>query len=306
VSTYLIRRLLSSVLTVFAMVTLVFFLVRAGGDPTALYVSEEASLEQIEAVRQQMGFDRPVFVQYTDFMKNLLLQGDLGDSFRMGSPALSIVLSHLPATARLAAVAFLISIAIAIPAGIISAVKRNSLVDALARVLALLGICVPSFWLGIILILLFAVKFPVLPSSGSGQLKYLILPGITLGVHSMAVIMRMLRSNMIDVLGNDYIRTARAKGLESQYVILRHALKNASIPIVTVIAMRIGSLFSGAILVETVFAYPGMGQIAIQSIYQRDFAVVQAFVVVVGSIMILCNFIADILYGYLDPRIKLT
>lgn len=303
---FLIRRLIISVVTLFGLITLIFFVVRIGGDPAVLYLPENATPQDIAEFRQRMGFDKPLYVQYLTFMKRMITEGDLGTSYQYGQPALSIVLRRLPETALLSAVAFAFAMIVAIPTGIISAVYRNSLLDAVTRVLALAGVCLPVFWLGIVLIILFAVKIPIFPTSGYDGFNYLILPGITLGMHQMAVIMRLLRSAMIEVLGNDYIRTARAKGLGDSQVVLRHALKNAALPVITVVALQAGLLLAGAVLTETVFAYPGMGQLAVQSINQRDFAVIQAFVIVVGVIMISVNLVADMLYAYADPRIRLT
>jgi ABC-type dipeptide/oligopeptide/nickel transport system permease component len=280
--------------------------VRIGGDPAVLYLPENATPQDVAEFRQRMGFDKPLYVQYLTFMKRLITEGDLGTSYQFGQPALSIVLRRLPETAMLSAVAFAFAMIVAIPTGIISAVYRNSLLDAVTRVLALAGVCLPVFWLGIVLIILFAVKIPIFPTSGYDGFNYLILPGITLGMHQMAVIMRLLRSAMIEVLGNDYIRTARAKGLGDSQVVIRHALKNAALPVITVVALQAGLLLAGAVLTETVFAYPGMGQLAVQSIAQRDFAVIQAFVIVVGVIMISVNLVADMLYAFADPRIRLA
>lgn len=300
---WLIRRFIISIVTILGLVTLVFFLVRIGGDPTLLYLPDNATAEDIAEYRARMGFDRHIVVQYGDFMWKFISRGDLGDSFRYGQPAFPIVMERLPATIKLAGFAFIVAMIVAIPAGLIAALYRNSVPDAIARVVALLGQCLPVFWFGILLIIVFSVRFPILPSSGYDGFTYLILPGITLGMYSMAVTMRVLRSSMIEVLGNDYIRTARAKGLNERAVILRHALKNASLPVITVIGLRIGYLLSGAVLTESVFAYPGVGRLAVQAIYERDFAILQAFVVVVGVIMILINLLTDILYTYIDPRI---
>lgn len=300
----IIRRVIVSVFVVLGMVTLVFFLVRVSGDPTVLYLPENATQQDIENMRQRLGFDKPVYVQYADFIWRFLSEGDLGDSFRYSQPALPLVLERLPATLKLGGLAFVIALGVAIPTGIISAVYRNSLLDAVARVFALLGECLPVFWFGILLIILFSVRLPWFPSSGYGGIKYLILPGVTLGMHSMGVIMRLTRSSMIEVLNNDYIRTANAKGLSGRAVILRHALKNASLPVVTIVGLRVGYLLSGAVLTEFVFAYPGMGRLAVQAIYERDFAVVQAFVVVVGVLIVIVNFLTDLVYSFLDPRIS--
>lgn len=300
---YVIRRILFSVLVVMGVATVVFFLVRLSGDPVLLYLPEDATAEDIAQYRHRLGFDRPLYVQYADFMVNAFGKGDLGRSFRYGESALQLVLERLPATIQLASVAFVIAMAVAIPVGIISALYRNTFLDAVARVFALLGQSLPIFWTGIVLIILFAVHLHWFPTSGRGTFKHLILPGIALGTYSMAVTMRVLRSSMIEVMANDYVRTARAKGLTERAVVLRHALKNAGLPVITVIGLRVGYLLSGSVLTEFVFAYPGMGRLAVQAIYQRDFAIVQAFVIVVAVIIVFINLLVDLTYAYLDPRI---
>ena len=302
-TTYVIRRVILSVFVVMGVVTVVFFLIRLSGDPVLLYLPDDATAEEIARYRHAMGFDRPLYVQYADFMWKTFSQGNLGRSFRHGMPALPLVLERLPATVQLASVAFVIAMGVAIPVGILSAIHRNSLLDAVVRVVALLGQSLPIFWTGIVLILIFAVRLRLLPTSGRGGLRHLVLPGITLGAYSMAVTMRVLRSSMIDVISNDYIRTARAKGLNERVVLFRHALRNASLPVITVIGLRAGYLLSGSVLTEFVFAYPGMGRLVVQAIYQRDFAVIQAFVFVISVIIVSINLIVDLLYAYLDPRI---
>jgi peptide/nickel transport system permease protein len=300
---YVARRLVFSLFVVMGVVTVVFVLVRLSGDPVLLYLPEDATEEEIAHYRHEMGFDRPLFIQYADFMWNAFTHGDMGRSFRHGVPALPLVVERLPATIELATFAFLVAMVVAIPVGIISAVYRNSFLDAIARIFALLGQSLPIFWTGIVLILLFAVRFRFFPTSGRGQFKHLVLPGFALGIYSMAVTMRVLRSSMIEVLSSDYIRTARAKGLAERVVLIRHALRNASLPVITVMGLRIGYLLSGSILTESVFAYPGMGWLVVQAIYQRDFAIVQAFVIVVSTMIVSINLIVDLLYAYLDPRI---
>lgn len=301
--TYIIRRLVFSFFVIVGVVTIVFFLIRISGDPTLLYLPQDASQEEISRYREMMGFDRPLHVQYFSFMWNIFVHGDLGRSFRYGQPALPLVLERLPATFQLAALSFVIAMSVAIPVGIISAVYRNSFIDGVARVIALLGQSMPIFWTGIILIIIFSVQLRLLPTSGRGELKHLILPSLALGTYSMAVTMRVLRSSMIEVMSDDYIRTARAKGLPERIVLFRHILKNASLPVITVIGLRIGYLLSGSVLTEFVFAYPGMGRLVIQAIFQRDFAIVQAFVLVIACIIVTINFAIDLLYAYVDPRI---
>jgi peptide/nickel transport system permease protein len=250
-----------------------------------------------------MGFDDPLIVQYGRFLKGAL-RGDFGLSFRHNQPALQLVWDRMPATVQLTLAAMLISVSIAVPIGILSAVKRNSLLDHVGMVIALLGQSMPVFWLGIMLILIFGVKLRLLPSFGMGGIDHLILPALTLGMFTMARTARLTRSEMLEILGQEYIRTARAKGVPPWSVILRHALKNAAIPIVTVIGLEMGTLLGGAIITETIFAWPGVGRLTVQAIYNRDFPVVQAAVFTLACIFVLINFVVDILYTYLDPRVR--
>jgi peptide/nickel transport system permease protein len=299
---YLVRRALHSVVVLLGVSLLVFVLMRLTGDPVYLLLPADASREQVAALREDLGLDEPVVVQYGRFLLGVL-QGDFGTSFRTGQPAMGMVLARVPATLQLAAVAALITIAISLPVGIISAKYRHTWVDDLGRGIALFGQAVPSFWLGIMLILIFSVRLGWLPPFGSGSLEYLILPGITLGAYSAAIISRLLRSTLLEVLQSDYIRTARAKGLGDQAVLFRHALRNASLPVVTMFGLQVGVLFGGSVITEFDFAYPGMGRLVLQAIGNRDFAVVQAFVLLVTTLIIIANIIVDVLYAVLDPRI---
>jgi peptide/nickel transport system permease protein len=251
-----------------------------------------------------MGFTDPLLVQYWRFFKGTL-RLDFGLSFRHSQPALDLVLERMPATIQLTITAMIIAMIIAVPVGIISAIRRNSILDHIGMTGALLGQSTPVFWLGIMLILVFSVTFQWFPSSGRGTLEHLILPAVTLGMFSMARTARMMRSSMLEVLGQEYMKTARAKGLSPRMVILKHALKNALIPVVTIVGMELGTLLGGAVITETIFAWPGVGRLAVQAIYNRDYPVVQAAVFLLASIFVLVNLVVDILYTYLDPRVKL-
>jgi peptide/nickel transport system permease protein len=300
---YLIRRGLHSLVVLVGVSLLVFILMRLTGDPVFLLLPPDASQEQVDRLRENLGLDEPIPVQYGRFLVNAL-QGDFGTSYRTGQPAMEMVLDRVPATLALASVAAAITIIIAVPVGIVSAKYRHTWVDDVGRGIALLGQAVPSFWLGIMLILIFSVRLGWLPPFGTGSWKHLILPGITLGAYSAAIISRLLRSTLLEVLNADYIRTARAKGLSDQSVLYRHALQNAALPVVTMFGLQVGVLFGGAVITEFVFAYPGMGRLVLQAIGNRDFAVVQAFVLLVTVIIIAANVMVDLLYAVLDPRIK--
>jgi peptide/nickel transport system permease protein len=280
-----------------------FAILHLTGDPTALLLPQEATAEDRARFRHEMGFDDPLIVQYGRFLKGAL-RGDFGLSFRHNQPALQLVWDRMPATIQLTLAAMLISVSLAVPLGILSAVKRNSLLDHVGMIIALLGQSMPVFWLGIMLILIFGVKLRLLPSFGMGGIDHLILPALTLGMFTMARTARLTRSEMLEILGQEYIRTARAKGVPPGSVILRHALKNAAIPIVTVIGLEMGTLLGGAIITETIFAWPGVGRLTVQAIYNRDFPVVQAAVFTLACIFVLINFVVDILYTYLDPRVR--
>ncbi len=300
---HLIRRFFQTFLVLLGVSIVTFAILHLTGDPTALLLPQEATAEDRARFRHEMGFDDPLIVQYGRFLKGAL-RGDFGLSFRHNQPALQLVWDRMPATVQLTLAAMLISVSIAVPIGILSAVKRNSLLDHVGMVIALLGQSMPVFWLGIMLILVFGVKLRLLPAFGMGGIDHLILPALTLGMFTMARTARLTRSEMLEILGQEYIRTARAKGVPPWSVILRHALKNAAIPIVTVIGLEMGTLLGGAIITETIFAWPGVGRLTVQAIYNRDFPVVQAAVFTLACIFVLINFVVDILYTYLDPRVR--
>ena len=300
---YLLRRLLQLIPVLFIISFIVFALVFIAGDPVALMLPEDASQEDIQQLREALGLDKPFHIQYFTYMLGLL-QGDFGDSFRYGSSALPIVLERLPATLELAVAALIVAIVIAIPLGIWSATKQNSPLDLLATGGAVLGKAMPNFWLGIMLILLFSVTLGWFPVSGRGTFSHLILPAITLGTGIAAEMTRLIRSSMIEILSQDYIRTAQSKGIHDFFVIYKHAFRNSLIPVVTITALQTSTLVGGTLITETVFSWPGLGQLLIQAVNTRDMAIVQASVFVIAFMVILMNLLADILYKLLDPRIK--
>ena len=301
---YLVRRLAQSLLVLLGVSFVVFFILHLTGDPALVLLPPDATAQDIQEFREKMGFNDPFLVQYGRFLRGAL-RGDFGRSVRHDEPAFALVAERLPATLELAGAALLIALALAIPAGIVSAVRRNSLVDYVSTVVALLGQSMPTFWLGIMLILVFSVRFSLLPSSGRGTLEHLILPAITLGLFTTARITRLTRSGMLEVLNQDYIRTARAKGMANPPVVWKRALKNAAIPIVTIVGIELGTLLGGSVITETIFAWPGVGRLSVQAIYNRDYPVVQAAVFLLSSTFVLVNLVVDVLYTYLDPRIRL-
>ncbi len=301
---YLLRRFLQSLLVLFGVSFVVFFILYLTGDPALVLLPPEASAEDVQRFREAMGFNDPFIVQYGRFLTGAL-RGNFGQSIRHGEPAFDLVIERMPATFELAGAGLAIALCLAIPAGIISAVRRNTLADYVSTVVALLGQSMPTFWLGIMLILVFSVQFNLLPSSGRGGLAHLVLPAITLGLFTTARITRLTRSGMLEVLNQDYIRTARAKGVANPPIVWKHALKNAAIPIVTIVGIELGTLLGGSVITETIFAWPGVGRLSVQAIYNRDYPVVQAAVFLLATTFVLVNLIVDLIYTYLDPRIRL-
>lgn len=300
---FLTRRLFHAIFVLIGVSLIVFVLMHLSGDPASLMVPEDATLEQIEAVRERMGFDRPIIVQYGIFLGNAF-RGDFGYSYRISAPAFDLVWERVPATLRLMAASLAISIAFAIPVGILAAVKRNTIFDRLSMLLVLFGQSMPTFWFGIMAIIIVSVQLQWLPTSGYRGPEYIILPALTLGLYTSAVLARILRSSLIEVFSRDFIRTARAKGLSESAVLIGHAVKNAAIPVITVIGLQVGYLMGGSIITETVFSYPGMGLLAIQAIQGRDIPVLQAFVVMIAAVIVLVNLLVDVIYTFLDPRVK--
>lgn len=301
---YIVRRLLWAVMVLVGVSVATFLLVHLTGDPTALYIGMESRQQDYEILRHAMGFDRPLHEQYWRFFSGAI-RGDFGLSLRHQMPTLPLVLEKLPATVQLTLAAMAFAVAIALPLGIISALKKDSLLDTVCMMVALSGQCIPTFWLGIMLIVIFAVQLHLFPAYGRTDWRSLILPSLTLGAWAMARTARLTRSSMLEVLRQDYLRTARAKGLMEQVVILRHALKNAAIPIVTAISLDLGNLLSGAIITEAVFAYPGIGRLVVEAVINKDIPMIQAVVFVVGAIFVIVNIVTDLFYVVLDPRIRL-
>jgi ABC-type dipeptide/oligopeptide/nickel transport system permease component len=303
VTAYVVQRLLLAVLVVFGVSIVTFFLTFLSGDPAVLMLPPDASGEQIARFRRDWGFDQPIIVQYGNFLWRAL-QGDMGTSLRHGTPALPLIAERLPATLQLTVTAMLAAILLAIPLGVISATHRGSPIDLLTMTVALVGQAVPNFWLSIMAILLFAVTLGWLPTSGRGTWLHVVMPAGVLAIGLMALLTRLARSTMLEVLSEDYVRTARAKGLREWAVLSRHALRNALIPLVTVIGLQFGFILGGAVVVETVFTWPGVGLFTIQAITNRDYPVVQAAVLILSSAVVLINLLVDLLYGLLDPRIR--
>jgi ABC-type dipeptide/oligopeptide/nickel transport system permease component len=303
VTTFLVRRLARAVVALWGVVTIVFVLMRLSGDPVPLLLPPDAPRSEIFRVRAELGLDQPLIVQYAVFLANVA-HGDLGRSIHMRVPAMQLAAERLDATIQLALASFALAVLIALPAGLISALKRDTLWDHAVMGFALLGQAAPTFYIGIMLILILGLQFGLLPISGRGGWQNLVMPSITLGAFAMASIARLTRSAVLDVSRTDFIRTARAKGLNEASIITRHNLKNAAIPIVTIMGLQFGTLLGGAVVTETVFSWPGIGRLAIQSIYNRDYPVVQAAVVLMACSVVLVNFVVDLASGWLDPRIR--
>lgn len=302
---YIARRLVQAVFVLLGVSLAVFMLVRLSGDPAAIMLPLDATQDQYQALRRELGLDDPIAVQFGRFLARAV-RGDFGESLRSQQPALGLVMERLPATITLAGSSLLFSLIIAFPIGIYAALHPRSLRDRLSMLFALFGQSAPVFWLGIMLILLFAVQLRWLPTGGYGEVKHLILPTVALGLYSAARTARLVRSGMLETLAEDYIRTARAKGLSPARVVIQHALRNALIPVVTVIGLDAATLLSGAVITETVFGWPGVGRLVVQAIGQRDYPVVQATVALVALIYVGLNLAIDVAYAYLDPRIRLS
>ncbi len=291
--------------TILGVVTLVFFLIHLiPGDPVEVMLGERASAADLERLRSDLGLDRPLARQYGDFLRGLL-RGDLGDSFFYRRPVHEVILGKLPATLELALAAMALTVLISIPVGTIAAVRKDTAVDRGAMFGSLLGISIPNFWLGPMLAILFSIKLGWLPVSGREGAASIILPALTLGTGLAAILSRMTRSSMLDVLGEDYLRTARAKGLPENRVIVKHGLRNALLPVITIIGLQLGALLSGAVITEIVFEWPGIGSLLIEAITARDYPLVQGCILVVSLGYVAANFLTDILYAAVDPRVKL-
>jgi peptide/nickel transport system permease protein len=301
---YIARRALQSLLAIWVMSLIVFSLARISGNPLDTMLPMEATKEDYDRVSQHWGLDQPLYVQYIIFLSKAV-QGDFGYSWKWpGHTAMGLVAQRLPATLQLAGFALLISILIALPVGVLSAVKKGSVWDSAAKIIALLGQSLPAFWLGIVLMWIFAVTLGWLPTSGRGGIQYMILPAITLGWFQVAAIMRLVRSSMLEVLDSEFVKLTRIKGLAEWKVVWKHCLRNAAIAPLTFFAIIAGVLMTGAVVTESVFSWPGTGLLVVDAVRARDFQVVQAVVIVFSGIFILTNLVVDILYAVLDPRIR--
>jgi len=303
VSAYLVRRLLQAILVLLAVSLLAFALIYLSGDPVRALVPIDARPEDVENIRRGFGLDQPIYVQYVTFLEHAL-QGDLGQSFKYRTNALELVLQRLPQTLLLASTSILLAVCVAIPLGVLSATRRGGVVDVIGTAFSLLSISTPAFWLGLIGILVFADALRVLPASGAGTPQHLVLPAITLSAYSIGLMTRLVRATMIDILRQNYIVVARAKGLTWVAVNYRHALRNGLIPTVTVLGLQFGTLLGGSVVVESVFAWPGLGFLLVQSINSRDLPLVRAIVLVISLFFVVINLVVDVLYSALDPRIR--
>jgi peptide/nickel transport system permease protein len=302
---YAAGRLVQAVIAIFGVITIVFIVMHLSGDPTLLLVPQGASTEMINELRHQLGFDQPLWLQYLQYLQGLA-HLDFGMSVVQRVPAIDIVASRLPYTIMLAIGALIVAIGVGIPAGILMATRRGGFLEKILTAIVIIGQSVPTFLSGILLIFLFAVTLRWLPASGVGGFSAIVMPSIALGALSMSTFARMARISVLDELGKDYVRAGRARGLSLGAVVIRHVLRNASIPVITIAALEIGNLLAGAVIVETVFAWPGIGQLAIQSIQSRDFLVVQVIVLLISFVYVLTSVLADFVYALVDPRIRLA
>ncbi|MFC1491966.1 ABC transporter permease [Nitrospinota bacterium] len=330
---YLIHRCLQTIIVLLGVTVVVFLILHITGDPASLLLSEDAMEEDLEELRQLMGFNDPLLVQFGRFLPGVF-RFDFGESFRQGQPAMGLVFDRMPATIELSLCAFLIAFSIALPAGIISACRRDTVLDHSSMFIALLGQSMPTFWLGLLFIMFVSLRLDLLPTSArlssemtkevttsffllegifklNGKLfwdalQHILLPALTAGLYATARLTRLIRSSMLDVLGEDYVQTAWSKGLAERYVVGRHAFKNASIPVVTLAGIELGHLLSGTVVIEVVFSWPGVGFLSVEALQNDDFPVVQAAVFFLAFIFVFINLVVDLLYGYLDPRIRLA
>jgi len=304
--TFIIRRLLMMIPVLIGVTFVVFFMIHLiPGDPALVIAGEGAPPQQIELIRQQLGLNHPLYVQYLTYLGHVL-QGNLGTSIWTNRPVIDEILTRLPTTMELAIASTFITIFVGLLAGMISATKQNSFVDIILMIVALLGISAPSFWIGMMLIFAFALKIHIFPVAGWGSFANIVLPAITLGAAGAAIVARMTRASMLEVIRQDYIRTAKAKGVKSQIIVYKHALKNAMIPVITVIGLQFGELLGGAVLVESIFAINGIGRLVVDAINQRDFPLVQGTVLTISVIFVVVNGVVDILYFYFNKRMELN
>jgi len=302
-SEYLIRRLAFSLTAMLGVITIVFILLHVSGDPASLLVTQDATRQDMDRIRRAYGLDRPLSVQYARFMERVA-RGDLGYSYRQGVPVTELITERIGATFELALASLALAIVLGVALGMAAAVRRGSGVDTVAMTVALLGTSMPSFWLGLLLIIIFGVKLGWLPVSGYGGLDHLVMPAFVLGGFYAAQVSRLTRTSLLEVLAQDYIRTGRAKGLRARVVLFKHALRNAALPVLTVLGLSFGQMLGGAIIVESIFAWPGMGRLAVQAVLGRDFPVVQGVAIVGSAVFLAVNLTVDLVYGWVDPRLR--
>ena len=301
---YILQRLAQGLLVLLGVTTIVFALTFVAGDPVSTLAPLEATPEERVAFAHNMGLDRPIPVQYADFLTHAA-RGDFGMSYSSHEPAMGEVLERLPATILLTAAAVLFALVVSVPLGLLAAMNHDGWIDVVARLFAFFGQSIPVFLLGVVLIIVFGVDLHWLPSSGTGSWQHLVMPAVAVGSFSAAVLARLLRSSLLEVLSQEYIRTAYAKGLRGRVVVVRHALRNAALPFITMLGLQVGFLLSGAVVAETIFAYPGVGRLAVQAISRKDVPVIQSFVMVAALIVIVANLFVDLVYTRIDPRIRL-
>ncbi|MBY0494122.1 MAG: ABC transporter permease [Cyanobacteria bacterium] len=301
---YFVRRVFLAVPVLLGVATLVFSLIHlVPGDPAQAMMGDGASPQDVAELRKSLGLDQPLFTQYAGFLRNAIT-GDLGNSFRTGQPVTTMIVERIPATAELAIAAMIIAILMAVPLGVIAAVWRGTAIDYSAMTFALAGVSIPNFWLGPLLAIVFAVELGWLPVSGRGTLAHLVLPAISLGLALAAILARMTRASLLDELGELYVRAARARGVSNTAAITTHALRNSMVPLLTIIALQFGAVLTGAVITETIFAWPGIGRLLIQSIGFRDYPMVQGCILLIAVTYVTVNLITDLMYGVLDPRIR--
>ena len=298
--TFILRRFFHSLLMIVGITIIVFLITNVFGDPVALLLDPLATREEADLLRKELGLDRPFYIQYLTFFGNVL-RGDFGESLQARAPAMGLVLQHLPATIELTVASMAFMLLVGLPIGVLSATRPSSLVDRAGQMIALVGQAAPNYWLGVMAILVFGVQLKMMPISGRGGLEHLVLPALTLGTFGMAAVMRLTRSAMLDVLGKEYVSAARTRGFPEHLVVLKHALRNALIPVLTYVGQLLATLLGGAVITETIFAWPGVGRLAVQAISSNDFRVVQAVVVVASVIFIVVNLLVEILYSWIDP-----
>ncbi len=303
---YIVQRLINALMVMFGVVTLVFMLIHiVPGDPVEVMLGEAARPADTEALRSALGLDKPIFVQWKDYITGVV-QGDLGQSLHSQRPVFDLITERLPATAQLAIVSLLLAILMALPLGIFAALNKDTWIDNTSMSVAILGISMPNFWMGPVLILIFSIGLGWFPVSGDNGIASIVLPAFTLATALMAILSRMIRASMLEVLNENFIRAARARGLSEWHITVRHALRNAALPVITIIGMQLGALLGGAVITETVFSWPGIGQLTIDSIQRRDYPVVQACVLLISLTYVIVNLLTDLAYALFDPRVKLS